>query len=87
MFSQALQENFTAFTDFISDEEAIYLESLFTSPDVKVRFNEKPAPGKYEWVPVSLLSTSYTQKTSRKDKLFQYDIKFKRAHNLKSQRG
>ena len=87
VFSQALQENFTAFTDFISDEEAIYLESLFTSPDVKVRFNEKPSPGKYEWVPVSLLSTSYTQKTSRKDKLFQYDIKFKRAHNLKSQRG
>jgi len=87
VFSQALQENFTAFTDFISDEDAIFLESLFTSPDVKVRFNEKGGAGKYEWVPVSLMSTSYMQKTNRKDKLFQYDIKFKRAHNLKSQRG
>ena len=86
-YSQSLQENYTAFTDFISDEDAIYLESLFISPDVKVRFDEKPGAGKYEWVPVSLLSTSYTQKTSRKDNLFQYDIKFKRAHNLKSQRG
>ncbi len=87
VFSQALQENYTAFTDYISDEDAIYLESLFTSPDVKVRFDEKGGAGKYEWVPVSLLSTSYTQKTTRKDRLFQYDIKFKRAHNLKSQRG
>ena len=87
VFSQALQENFTAFTDFISDEDAIFLESLFTSPDVKVRFNDKSGAAQYEWVPVSLLSTSYTQKTSRKDQLFQYDIKFKRAHNLKSQRG
>lgn len=87
VFSQALQENYTAFTDFISDEDAIFLEGLFISPDVKVRFDEKGGAGKYEWVPVSLLSTSFVQKTTRKDKLFQYDIKFKRAHNLKSQRG
>ena len=87
VFSQALQENFTAFTDFISDEDALFLESLFTSPDVKVRFNDKSGAAQYEWVPVSLLSTSYMEKTNRKDKLFQYDIKFKRAHNLKSQRG
>ena len=86
-YSQSLQENYTAFTDYISDTDAIFLESLFTSPDVKVRFDEKGGAGKYQWVPVTLLSADYEQKTVRKNKLFQYEIKFKRAHNLKSQRG
>lgn len=86
-FSQTLQEDFSAFTDYISDADALYLQGLFTSADVKVRFGDAEGSQKYEWVPVSLLSTSYTEKTARKDKLFQYDIKFKRAHNLKSQRG
>ncbi len=87
VYSQALQENFTAFTDFISDEDALFLEGLFTSGDVKVRIGDKSGGQKYEWVPVALLSSSWTEKTTRKDKLFQYSINFKRAHNLKSQRG
>lgn len=87
VYSQALEETFTAFTDFISDADALFLEGLFISADVKVRFNDAPGAEKYQWVPVALQSSSYTEKTYRKDKLFQYDIKFKIAHNLKSQRG
>jgi len=87
VYSQALEETFTAFTDFISDADALFLEGLFTAADVKVRFNDAPGAEKYQWVPVALQSSSYTEKTYRKDKLFQYDIKFKIAHNLKSQRG
>ena len=71
----------------MSDSEALYLQGLFTSADVKVRFNDAPDDQQYQWVPVSLLSTDYTEKTYRKDKLFQYNIRFALAHNLKSQRG
>jgi hypothetical protein len=87
VFSQQLQEEFTAFTDYISDADALYLEKLFTSADVKVRFNDAPGSLKYQWMPISLISANWTEKTYRKDKLFQYEIRFKRAHNLKSQRG
>jgi len=87
VYSQMLPEEFNAFTDYISDEDALYLEGLFISADVKVRFNDRPGQEKYQWVPVSLISSSYDEKTYRKNKLFQYDIKFKLAHNIKSQRG
>ena len=87
VYSQMLPEEFSAFTDYISDEDALYLEGLFISADVKVRFNDRPGQEKYQWVPVSLMSTSYEEKTYRKNRLFQYDIKFKLAHNIKSQRG
>ena len=87
VFSQTLPEDFSAFTGFISDADALYLEGLFISADVKVRFNDAPGAEQYQWVPVSLLSTAYEEKTVRKHKLFQYDIKFKLAHNIKSQRG
>lgn len=86
-YSQTIPQEFTAFTDFISDADALYLEGLFKSADVKVRFNDAPGAQQFQWVPVALISNSYTEKTTRKDQLFQYDIKFKIAHNIKSQRG
>jgi len=87
VYSQTLEETFTAFTNYISNEDALFLEGLFTSADVKVRFNDAVGAQQFQWIPIALQSTSYTEKTTRKDQLFQYDIKFKKAHNLKSQRG
>ena len=87
VYSQALVEKFTAFTDYVSDADAKYLEGLFISADVKVRFNDATGGQEHSFVPVSLLSTTYTEKTYRKDRLFQYNIEFKTAHNIKSQRG
>ena len=87
VFSQKLPEEFSAFTGFVSDADALYLEGLFISADVKVRFDDAPGAERYQWVPVSLLSSAYEEKTVRKNQLFQYDIKFKLAHNIKSQRG
>ena len=87
VFSQTLPEEFSAFTGFVSDADALYLEGLFISADVKVRFDDAPGAERYKWVPVSLLSSAYEEKTVRKNQLFQYDIKFKLAHNIKSQRG
>ena len=86
-YSQLLEQEWTAYTDFLTDAEALYLEKLYISPDVKVRFTDAPGDEGDKWVPVTLINTTYTEKTVRKDKLFQYDIKFKIAHNIKSQRG
>lgn len=85
-YSQELGQEFTAFTDFLSDAEALFLEKLFISADVKVRFNDS-ADNQYQWVPVTLMNKAYTEKTVRKNQLFQYDITFRIAHNIKSQRG
>lgn len=81
-YSQTLQETFTANTRFMTDFEATFLENLFISPDVRVRFGDST-----EWYPVVITDTDYTEKTFRKDRLFQYTVNFKMATNLKSQRG
>ena len=87
-YSQEIQETFTAMTRYLSDEEADYLEGLFNSPDVRVRLGQS-APAGYEafFFGCNITSTSWTEKSYRKDKLFQYEIKFKLANNLKSQIG
>jgi len=82
VYSQTLKEVYTAFTDYISDADASFLEGLYISADVKVRMGAST-----DWWPISLISSNYTEKTSRQDKLFQYEITFKQANNLKSQRG
>jgi hypothetical protein len=81
-YSQKLEETYVASSRFLEDYEASFLQYLFTSPDVRVRFGDDE-----DWYPVTLLTNSYTERTYRKDKLFQYDISFKMAHNIKSQRG
>jgi hypothetical protein len=87
-YSQEIQETFSASTGYMSDEEAKYLEGLFNSPDVRVRLGLN-GPAAYEayFFGCNVTSASWTEKTYRKDKLFQYDIKFKLANNVKSQRG
>ena len=84
-YSQTINENWTATSGFINDEEAKLLESMFKSASVMVRFSV----GEYanQWVPIQLLSSKYTQKTVRKDRLFQYTVNYRLANNIKSQRG
>lgn len=87
-YSQEIQETFTAETGYMSDEDADYLEGLFNSPDVRVRLglNGPPAYEAY-FFGCNVTSASWTEKSYKKDKLFQYEIKFKLANNVKSQRG
>lgn len=82
VYSQKVDLVYTATTDFMDDVTAEYLENLFRSPDVRVRFGDSA-----NWFPAILTSNAYVEKTFQKDKLFQYDIEFKVAHPLKSQRG
>jgi hypothetical protein len=84
-YSQTIRETWSATTGYINDEEAKLLESMFKSAQVNARFSE----GSYkdQWVPVKIETANYTQKTNRKDRLFQYTVKFTLASNIKSQRG
>ena len=81
-YSQVLDEQWAANTRFLYDYEATFLQNLFMSPDVRVRFGDETV-----WYPVQILTNSYVEKTNRKDRLFQYEVQFKMAHNIKSQRG
>ena len=82
VYSQQIDEIYTATTDYMDDQTASFLQNLFMSPDTRVRFGTDP-----DWFPVVLTSNSYTERTYRKDRMFQYEITFKLAHPLKSQRG
>lgn len=84
-YSQKIENMFKVTSGYMNDEEAELLKHLFQSAEVKVRFSEGPYAN--QWVPVVITNTKYTQKTSRKDKLFQYTVSFKLASNIKSMRG
>lgn len=83
-YSSKIEDIYTVTSSFMNDDQAKLLQFMFQSPDVRVRMADD-AP--LVWRPINLLSTSYDQKTNRKDKLFQYTVRFKIAHNIKAQRG
>ena len=83
-YSSKIEDTYTVTSNWMNDDEAKLMQSLFQSPDVRVRMaDEDPLV----WKPINILSSSYDQKTTRKDKLFQYTVRFKIAHNIQSQRG
>jgi hypothetical protein len=82
VFSQSLTDRYTVNTGYLSDEEAEFLKNLYISADVKVRFE-----GEAEYTPVIVEDNTWTERTFRKDKLFQNTCTFRIAHKLNSQRG
>ena len=70
VYSQSMKQIYTIQSDFVNDEEAYLLRSLFRSPQVKVQLSGG------RWSAAKLINTSYVEKTHRKDKLFQYTIQF-----------
>lgn len=84
VFNQFGEQTFTANTRYLSDGENQYLKNLYLSPDVKVKFGtDINAP----WESVVLTSNTWTERTFRKDKLFQHTINFKLANKLNYQGG
>ena len=69
VYSQSMKQVYTVQSRFISEAEAHLLRSLFRSPDVKVKWGTV-------WFSVKLLNTTWTEKTYRKDKLFQYTVTY-----------
>ena len=93
-YSQKIQEMYEASTGYLTDKEAVYMQHLYRSPDsramlpdVEPYIDSQSGEEIYKFEPINLASNTYTQKTYKKDKLFQYTIKFKMANNIKSQRG
>ena len=83
-YSQKSEERYVANTGYMTDAEAETLQYLFRSADVRVQSDRF---GTEEYLPVVLLDTQWTEKTNRVDQLFQYTVRFKLAHNIKTQRG
>jgi hypothetical protein len=83
-YSQKSEETYEANTGYMTDDEAQLLQYLFRSADVRVQSNRF---GTEEYIPVVVTDTKWMEKTNRVDRLFQYTVKFKLAHNIKTQRG
>tara|TARA_R110002167_G_scaffold34802_3_gene111290 strand:- start:2147 stop:3622 length:1476 start_codon:yes stop_codon:yes gene_type:complete len=83
-YSQTSEVTFEANTGYMTDEEANSLQYLWTSADVRVQSNRF---GTEEYLPVVVTDSKWSEKTNRVDRLFQYTINFKLAHNTKTQRG
>ena len=83
-YSQKSEELYEANTGYMTDLEAEYLQFLFRSADVRVQSSRFKSQ---EYIPVVITDTTWKQKTNRTDQLFQYTVKFKLAHNIKTQRG
>jgi hypothetical protein len=84
-YSQTIKEDWTATSGYMNDEEVALIESMFKSPSVMVRFSEGPYAN--EWLPINLVSSSFVDKSYRKDRLFEYTVNYRLANNIKSQRG
>ena len=84
-YSQKIENMFEVQSGYMKDQEAELLKHLYQSAEVKVRFSTGPYAN--QWVPVIITNTAYTEKTYRKDRLFQYTVNFRLASNIKSMRG
>lgn len=80
VFNQSAKETYTVNTRYLSDIESQYLKNLYISPDVRVRIDGV-------WYPAILTSNTWTEKTYRKDRLFQHTISFELANPIQIQHG
>jgi hypothetical protein len=87
VFNQEATTVYTANTRYLSDTENEWLKNLYLSPDVKVKFGLGNASATGGWQSVVLTSNTFTEKTFRKDKLFQQTITFEMANKLNLQGG
>lgn len=84
-YSSKIEDIYTVTSGYMNDDQAKLLQTMFQSPDVMVR--QAGAADPHIWRPINILSSTWNEKTNRKDRLFQYTVRFKIAHNIKAQRG
>ena len=91
VYSQDTKETIKVNTAFLTDEEAIWLEELFTSPDVYIlQGYETSDLGGYinKYVePCIVSSNTYVRKTKANDKLVQYTLNIERSNNINIQKA
>ena len=67
-------------TDWLTEDDAVYMEELFTSPDVYMQNTNN------EFEPVVVSERDYTKQTKANDKLIQYVISIQKGHETRVQR-
>ena len=83
-FNSTATANMFVSTDWIDDDMSIWLEKLYTSPEVKMWTGG--ANG--EWLAVNLTNTTYQQKTRARDnKLYRHELTFEYSQPQQRQRG
>jgi hypothetical protein len=90
ILSQKVTQQITITSDWITEKESIWLRELITSPEVYVIQSRKP----YEFydnatelisVPIIITDTSWQVKTYTRDKLFNVQVTFEFANNIRVQ--
>lgn len=79
------EETYEVKSDWINDNESIFLENLFTSPEVYIIINGTYSggdPNVYQDFtgriqPINIISTSYETKTTLRDKMYNLTVNYK----------
>jgi hypothetical protein len=89
VYSQRIQKEIKMTTDWLYDYEAEFLESLFKSADVGyIDQDQTYGVDQVEQViQATITNKKMTEKSYRRNKLFQFEITVKGAYNIQSQRG
>lgn len=75
-------------TDYISQDESVWLEQLINSPEVYILNGYQSDTGgtlRRYVQPVTLTTSSHTRKTIANDKLIQYTFEVERTKNQRTQ--
>ena len=84
-------ETYTVTSDWVSQSEAFWMESLFQSPQVYLmnsdRYCVTPDTSTTNFDPIILTSATYDEKLTQREVLLNYDITFEKAYNVNVQRG
>jgi hypothetical protein len=80
-FNSTATANMFVSTDWVSDDISIWLEKLYTSPEVKLYYNG-------QWIAVNITTSNYQQKTvARDNKVFRHELNLEFSQPQTRQRG
>jgi hypothetical protein len=82
VFNQGVEETWTLRSRYLTDNEHDFLKNLFLAPHVMYRQGDSTS-----WYSATITSASFTEKTFRTDKMFQYEIEIKVSNNIQTARG
>lgn len=89
IFATKAEEIFTIQSNWITDNEAKWLEELMTSPEVYIIGNDNDtlysSPSTAYKLPIIVTQNSYEVKTTMRDKMFNFVLSYKMAYNLNLQ--
>ena len=80
VLSNTVTEEIEANTDFITEDMAVILKSLFVSPNVQMQLADGT------WIGVVVVENEYLKQTKAIDSVIQYVIGITKAHKYKVQR-